>query len=142
MIDGPHPLAMGQTAWPHYFEPLRAIGSKLADFFSPNSEAARSDDNYEINMELPGVEESDLNISLDGSFLTVSGEKKSQHQESGKSFFFSERTYGAFQRTFRVPGDVDTQAIDATFSNGVLKLTLPKLTETKSPKQTITVRSK
>ena len=141
MIDRPHPLAMGHTAWPFYLEPFHAMGSKIADFFSPSSEAARSEDNYEINMELPGVEESDLKISLDGNLLTVSGEKKSEHEESGKTYFFSERTYGAFKRDFRVPDDVDTSAIDAAFSKGVLTLTLPKMAAKKSPKQTIEVRS-
>lgn len=124
-----------------FFEPLRTVGTKIANFFSPNSEAAKSEEKYEINMELPGVDEGDIDVSLDGNMLTISGEKRSQHEEKGKTFFFSERTFGAFQRSFRVPDDVDGSNIGAEFANGVLTLTLPKLASAQSEKRKINVRA-
>ena len=138
MIDRPqHPT----SAWPGFFEPLRTVGSKIANFFSPSSEAAKTVEKYEINMELPGVDESDIDVSLDGNMLTISGEKRSQHEEKGKTFFFSERTFGAFQRSFRVPDDVDASKIGAGFAKGVLTVTLPKTTPAESEARKINVRA-
>jgi HSP20 family protein len=56
----------------------------------------------------------------------VTGEKRTEHEETGKSYFFSEREYGAFQRAFRLPPDVDADKINAELKNGVLRLWLPK----------------
>jgi HSP20 family protein len=58
--------------------------------------------------------------------LTVSGEKHSERTEEGRTFFFSEREYGAFQRTFRLPPDANTDAVSAEYSDGVLRLSVPK----------------
>lgn len=141
MIDRPQHPEHGQAAWPSFLEPLRTVGTKIADFFSPTSEAAKSEEKYEINMELPGVDESDIDVALDGNMLTISGEKKSEHEEKGKTFFFSERTFGAFQRSFRVPEDVDTSKIGADFAKGVLTVTLPKTAPSKSEQRKISVRA-
>ncbi len=137
MLDRPQQ----PTSWPGIFEPLRNVGTKIANFFSPSSEAAMSDDEYQINMELPGVDENDIDVSLDGNMLTISGEKRSEHEEKEKSYFFSERTYGAFQRSFRVPDDVDMSNIGAAFNKGVLTLTLPKTTPSKSEQRKISVHA-
>ena len=142
MIDRPqHPPASGSSTWPNFFEPLRTVGTKITNFFSPTSEAAKSEDNYQINMELPGVDENDIDVALDGNMLTVSGEKRSKHEEKSKIFFFSKRTFGTFQRSFRVPDDVDTSNIGAEFSKGVLTVTLPKTSPSQNEKRKISVRS-
>ena len=77
-------------------------------------------------MELPGVSADDIDVLLNDHVLTIKGKKKAQHEEKTKSYYFSERSYGAFQRSFRLPGDADTDRIGADFTNGVLKLSLPK----------------
>lgn len=141
MIDRPQHAPQAQATWPSFFEPLRTAGTKIADFFSPTSEASKSVEKYEINMELPGVSESDIDVALDGNMLTISGEKKSRHEEKGETFFFSERTYGAFQRSFRVPDDVDASKIGADFAKGVLTVTLPKAVPSKSEQRKINVRA-
>jgi len=141
MIDRPQHPTQGHAAWPSFLEPLQTVGTKIADFFSPTSEAAKSVENYEINMELPGVDESDIDVALDGNMLTISGEKKSEHEEKGKTFFFSERTFGTFQRSFRVPDDVDTSKIGADFAKGVLTVTLPKTAPSQSDQRKISVRA-
>lgn len=111
---------------PDLYEPFRNLGRKVANWFAPKSEAAVTDDMYQVIMELPGVEAENVQITTRGSDLTIRGEKKFEHEESGKTYFFSEREYGAFQRTFRLPPDADHNAIEADFSNGILTVKMPK----------------
>jgi HSP20 family protein len=126
--------------WPHFYEPLRNIGQKVADWFAPRSDASASAEAYEINVELPGVQPDDVEVSLDDNTLVVRGEKRFEREESGKTYFFSEREYGAFQRTFRLPPDADSESIDAAFSDGVLTLKIAKLTAKQPAARTIKVK--
>ena len=112
--------------WPNLYEPLRTVGQKVADWFAPRSDASAMENAYEINVELPGVKPEDVDVSIHDNNLIVRGEKKSEHEERGKSYFFSEREFGSFQRTFRLPPDADGQNIDATFGDGVLCLKIAK----------------
>jgi HSP20 family protein len=78
--------------------------------------------------ELPGVTEQDIDLSLDQDVLTIRGEKKFEQSEGGEreAFHFMERSYGAFQRSIRLPGPLDPEQVQASFENGVLQITLPK----------------
>ena len=112
--------------WPGFFEPFRSMGERVADWFAPRAEAKASDAHYEITMELPGVDKDDIDIALHEGVLTVKGEKRTERKEEGEGYFFSEREYGRFQRTFRLPGDVADDDVSAEFANGVLKIRVPK----------------
>lgn len=112
---------------PDFYEPLRNIGMKVADWFAPKSEASASPESYRIVLELPGVSAENVEITARENALTIKGEKKSEHEESGETYFFSERDYGAFQRTFRLPPDADQNGISADFENGVLTVSVPKI---------------
>lgn len=131
----------GHALWPHLFEPFRNAAASVANFFSPSADAASGAAHYEINMELPGVKATDINVSLNDHVLTIRGEKRSQREETTKTYYFSERSYGAFQRSFRLPNDVDTSKIDAAFTDGVLKLSLPKSTEATPSHKQIPIRT-
>lgn len=118
---------MHTAGWlPHLYEPLRQIGEKIADWFAPKSEASASKEHYHIDVELPGVSAEDIDITLQNGNLTVRGEKHFQREKTGRSYFFSEREYGAFQRTFRLPPDADESGVEADFTNGVLAVSIPK----------------
>jgi len=112
--------------WPQVYEPLRNIGEKIANWFAPPSDAAATENFYEINMELPGVAADNIDISIEEGQLTVRGEKRTQHEEKGRTYYFSEREYGAFQRSFRLPADADAENVAADFQNGVLTVRVPK----------------
>lgn len=115
------------TGWlPNVTEPLRNIGQRVADWFAPLSEASAATEHYEISIELPGVKADDIDIAVHDNNLVVRGEKKSEHTEQGHTYFFSEREYGAFQRSFRLPPDANEDAIDAGFRDGVLTLKIAK----------------
>ena len=113
---------------PHLYEPLKNIGEKIADWFAPRSEASASENRYEIDVELPGVKPEDIDVAVRDDNLTVRGEKRFAREESGRTFFFSEREYGAFQRTFRLPPDADADAVDASFKDGVLSISIKSYT--------------
>ena len=127
--------------WPQLYEPLRGLGEKIADWVAPRSEASAVQDCYEISLELPGVEADDIAVSVEDGQLTVKGEKRFEREEQGRTYFFSEREYGAFQRSFRLPADAHAEDITADFKNGVLVLTVPKAGPPKERAKRIEIRS-
>lgn len=127
--------------WPHIYEPIRGIGEKIADWFAPRSEASAVQDCYEISLELPGVNADDIDVSVENGHLTVKGEKRFEREEKGRTYFFSEREYGAFQRSFRLPADAQAGDITADFKNGVLALKVPKAGPPKDRSKRIQIRS-
>lgn len=127
MVEKSHTASGVESGfWPNVLDPLKRAGEKIADFFAPSADASASDKFYEINVELPGVSEKDINVELHNNMLTVTGEKKFQREETGKSYYFSERAYGAFQRSFRIPEDVEPDKVTADFADGVLTIKVPK----------------
>ncbi len=126
--------------FPNLYEPFRQIGEKVSEWFAPKSEASALEDLYEINIELPGVKTEDVTITMQNDALVVRGEKRSERHETGQSFYFSEREYGAFQRAFRLPPDADSDKIDATFKDGVLKLKIAKRGAAEAAERKIEIR--
>jgi HSP20 family protein len=112
--------------FPGLYEPLRAASQKVADWFAPPSEAAATANAYVIKAELPGVGADDIDVSVHDGVLTMKGEKKSTREEKGETWFFSEREYGSFARSFRLPPDADQDAVEADFRDGVLTIRVAK----------------
>lgn len=122
--------------WSHLYEPMREFGNRVAEFFSPSSEASGNDDFYEINVELPGVAESDIHIEAHDRKLSVTGEKRFEREEQGRNYFFSERAYGNFRRSFQLPADADVDKIAATHKDGLLTIKVAKIREdTRKPRK-------
>lgn len=130
------------SGWmPSLYEPIKRASQKVADWFAPRSDAAVLADCYEITMELPGVSPDDMEIAVQDGVLVVSGEKRFEREVTEKSYYFSEREYGAFQRVFRIPPDANADAIDAEFKNGVLVVRMPKEKVAGGPARKIAVRA-
>ncbi|MCG6902931.1 MAG: Hsp20/alpha crystallin family protein [Rhodobacter sp.] len=125
--------------WPQLYEPFRAMGARLSEFLSPASEASTNEAGYKISMELPGVEEKDIELSVDNGVVTVKGEKKSSREESGDTWYFSERQYGAFQRSFRVAPDADLTGVSADLTDGVLTVSVPRKAPTQKAAKTVKI---
>jgi len=123
--------------WPSLYDPFRLLGGKLADWLSPATEASSNDSAYDISMELPGVAEDDIELTVEKGVVTVRGEKKTQQEKKGDTWYFSERQYGAFRRSFRLPEDADGDKASARMVDGVLHVTVPKKagSEAKSPRK-------
>jgi HSP20 family protein len=87
---------------------------------------SRDDGGYKVEAEMPGVKKDDIKVTVDGSLVTISGEVKKDWQEKkGEEVLRSERYFGAVQRSFTLPQEVDEAHVDAKYSDGVLKLMLP-----------------
>ena len=112
--------------WPSLYEPFHNMGRRIADWISPPSEAGSNGDGYTITVELPGVALEDVELHADDGVLTVKGEKRSNREENEGDWYFSERYYGAFSRSFRLPADADAAGIAASLKDGVLTITAPK----------------
>ncbi len=89
---------------------------------------------FKVEAEVPGIEEKDLNVTIDGNILTISGERRCENEEKNGKVIMSERCYGSFSRSLRLPEAVKTDKVSAVFKNGVLKLEIPK-DESKLPKK-------
>jgi HSP20 family protein len=89
-------------------------------------DVSETDKAYVITAELPGVEEKDIDVTVEDDLLVIRGEKRQDEEGKPDKAFFSERSYGAFQRMFTLPRGTDTAAILAGFRNGVLTVTIPK----------------
>ncbi len=102
--------------------------------FVPSADVYETPDCIQLRLEIPGVDEEDLNITMENGVLTVRGERKLEEGEKEESFLRMERPYGAFSRSFTLPQTVDTDHINASYVNGVLMVELTKRAEAK-PKQ-------
>ena len=93
----------------------------------------------EISAEMPGMDEDDVDLTLSDGVLTIKGEKKAEHEEKDKNYHLTERRYGAFQRSFRLPDTVEEGKVKASFDKGVLKVLLPKTVAAKSKTKKIAI---
>src|SRR5215467_14297313 len=120
----------------NFFENWDASGKEqlAAGSFVPAVDVYEDEHNLVLKMEIPGVNEEDLKVSLENNTLTVCGERKFEKDEKEENFHRIERRYGSFTRTFRLPNTVDPEKAEAGYDKGILKLTLAKRAEAK-PKQ-------
>jgi HSP20 family protein len=107
---------------------------------SPAVDVVNKEKAYEITAELPGMDESNIDVKVSDGTLTIKGEKKEEKEEKKKDYYLSERRYGSFQRAFAVPDGVDTDKIDTQFKNGVLTVTLPKTAEAQKSEKKIAIK--
>ncbi len=108
---------------------------------SPVVDVIESEKEYKIAAEMPGMDANEVEVKIVNDMLSISGEKKEEKEEREKDRFLSERRYGAFQRTFRLPPGVDADKIEATFAKGVLTVRLPKTAEAASNEKKINVKA-
>jgi HSP20 family protein len=117
-------------------------GGESGRMLNPALNVSESDDTIEASMELPGMSEDDIEITLGREGLTITGEKKNEEEESGKNYFRRERSYGYFRRTIPLPSDaIDADKVEANFDKGVLHITMPKRATAKSQAKRIEVKS-
>eukprot|EP01035_Chromulina_nebulosa_P028465 gene28465-37573_t len=102
-------------------------------FFRPSVDVKETETSFELAFTLPGLEKEDVKIELKDNRLTVSGERKMEKEENNTRYHRVETHYGSFSRSFMLPENVNADAIEAVFKNGILTLTLPK-TEQVGPK--------
>ena len=118
-------------------EPSRQGGSSVA---SPAMDLVERDNAYELTADMPGLDEKNIEVDVANGVLTVRGQKEEEKVEKKQDFHLRERRFGSFSRSVRIPNTVDADKIEATFKNGVLKVTLPKMPVAQKPTKKIEVK--
>ncbi|MEX0718004.1 MAG: Hsp20/alpha crystallin family protein [Planctomycetaceae bacterium] len=106
----------------------------MAQWFAPECNLAESETEYEVTLDLPGLKPDDFNVELQHGDLWITGERKHEAEQKGKTWHRVERQYGQFRKMIRLGEDVDPEGIDAQYRDGVLRITVPK-TEISKPKK-------
>ena len=101
-------------------------GSPRGSGWAPPMDLVERDDRFVLTADLPGLAESDVVVEVEDRTLTISGERKAEHEDSGENYFRLERATGTFSRSLLLPDGVDPEQIKARFENGVLELSIPK----------------
>jgi len=102
------------------------------DTFSPQVDVVEGDNDITVSVELPRIEEKDIEVALSRDALTISGEKRRETEEKERNYFRSERSYGSFRRSIPLTCEVDANKADAVFRKGLLTITLPKVTKARA----------
>ena len=109
-------------------------GSLGSSVWTPAVDVEERDDEYQVKVELPGVNKDDVKITMQDNVLTIRGEKKQEKESKNSNYHRVERSYGSFQRSFTLPTSVKHDKIEASYKEGILTIGLPKAEDAK-PKQ-------
>jgi HSP20 family protein len=117
-------------------QPASASGNVMRRWM-PAMDLVESADHFVLRADLPGMSEEDVNIEFEDGTLTVSGERKTEHEEEKEGYHRVERSFGAFSRSLTLPQGVDPEAVTASFDRGVLEIRIPKPEQRKPRKISI-----
>ena len=107
----------------------------------PRIDVAETDQEVVVSADLPGLDEKDISLSLDGDILTVQGQRKDEREEKKLNYHVVERSYGSFHRAIQLPPGLDRERARAAFKKGVLTVTLPKRPEAHARRKSIAIES-
>jgi HSP20 family protein len=128
-----------EKLWGRFFGE-RSLAEPFGKGWAPSLDVSETKDNIVVKAEVPGMDGKDIDISLSGGVLTLKGEKKQEKEEKDENYHFTERSYGAFSRSIRLPQEVQTDKVKASYTNGVVTITLPKSEEAKAKEVKIKVQ--
>lgn len=126
--------------WSRFDRSAGALNGLLS-VTGPRTDVTEADGSVEVAVELPGMDEKDIDVSLSDDVLTIRGEKKAEREEKKKGYYLAERTYGSFYRSIPLPPGVDSEKAEAQFKKGVLTVTLPKTPEAQAKVRKIEVKA-
>jgi HSP20 family protein len=127
------------------FDPFREMTPFFPEermTFDPAFEVKETKDCYLFKADVPGIKEADLDISLTGNRLTITGKREAEKENKGDTFYMYERSYGSFARSFTLPEGVNTAAMHADLREGVLSVILPKKPEAQPQKIPVATETK
>jgi HSP20 family protein len=125
--------------WDSFFERGTLRGEDGREWL-PSLDVAETKNEIVVKAEVPGMEPKDIDVSLSDGLLTIKGEKKQEREEKEENYHLVERNYGSFTRSIRLPNEVQSDKINASYKNGVLKIVLPKSEEAKKKEIKIKVQ--
>jgi HSP20 family protein len=107
------------------FDTPQPAGSAMRRWM-PAMDLVESDENFVLRADLPGLSEEDIKIEFEDGTLTVSGERKAEHESKSEGYYRVERAFGSFSRSLTLPQGIDPEAVTANFDRGVLEVRIPK----------------
>jgi HSP20 family protein len=119
--------------------PAPGNGGSALRRWVPAMDLVETGDDFVLRADLPGLSEGDVNIELEDNVLTISGERKAEHEERKEGYYRVERAHGSFSRSLTLPEGVNPDSVRASFDRGVLEVRVPKPEERKPRKVAITV---
>ena len=122
------------------FEMLESAFTGMGMDSLGRADLSETEDAYELQVDLPGVSKDNVSVDYSDGMLTISGERHDENDDRRKGYYLSERSYGAYQRSFRVPDSVEHDQISAEFNDGVLTVKLPKNEEAQQTSRRIEVQ--
>jgi HSP20 family protein len=143
------PAKRGQRPWwmtPFGHEPMGDVffdrlwpewQRDLGEQWTPSVDFYEKDNKYFLTAELPGMERDDISVTVDKGVVTVTGKKESSREDKGANYYLKESSYGSFSRSFRLPGEIEEDKVEATFKDGVLTLEMPHKEESATKKISI-----
>lgn len=124
-----------------FYTPIRREEDAAGSFFTPRVDIVERDSNYEITADIPGVKKEDLHVMLDNGVLTIEAETRQEDKEEKEGKVIrQERRYGKYSRSFNLGDDVHQEDIKASFEDGVLTLTAPKVVREAPQQRRIEIR--
>lgn len=129
---------MFADAWRDF--PTPSLPSMGLPAVTPRVDVEEKDKAYVVTAELPGAEEKDVEVTLADNVLTIRGEKKLEAEREEKNMHVSERSYGSFRRSFRLPPECDGEKVTANFDKGVLTVSIPKTQGKNNPVKKIAIK--
>ena len=111
--------------WEPFRDDFSAVPSWTGGEFMPRFDVKETKDAYVLKADLPGLKDEDVDVSLNGNVLTISGKREEEHRDEGEQYYAMERSYGSFARSFSLPDSVDGEQVSADLKNGVLTVRLP-----------------
>ena len=117
--------------WDSFFEGGLRRRAEGGGEWLPSLDVSETKNELVVKAEVPGMDPKDIDISLSDGMLTIKGEKKQEKEEKEADYHLVERSYGAFTRSVQLPKEVQSEKINASYKNGILKITLPKSEEAK-----------
>ena len=122
------------------YNPERPEEALTTTSLAPPVDIYEDEHNFTLKIEVPGIDEKDIDVRIEGNTLTVHGERKLEKEEKEENFRRVERHYGSFTRSFTLPGSVDPGQVSADYDKGVLKIKLPKKAEAKPQQIKVSIR--
>lgn len=126
-----------ERTWPRWPSLARAVG---AEPLLPNIDVHENTNTLTIEADLPGLDEKEVSVTLAGGVLTIKGERKSEREEKNENYHLSERSFGSFERSLRLPDTIDENKIEASFDKGVLRVVAAKKPEAVKAEKKIEVK--
>ena len=122
-----------------FFDTPVGAGEGAGRRWLPAMDLVEADDHYVLRADLPGLAEDDVTIEVENDVLTVSGERRAEHEQRGEGYHRLERAYGSFSRSLTLPDGVDPETVQASFERGVLEVRIPKPEQRKPRRVSISV---